>query len=56
MYFVTEFKLVEPKELVPLKDIIDSMMGSDAKKYSEQKEKIAPAHPQEDDEVKIDKQ
>jgi len=32
IYFVHEFKLIEPKELAPLKDLIDSLMGKDEKK------------------------
>lgn len=31
-YFVLEFKLVEPKELSPLQELIDSMMGQDKTK------------------------
>jgi MOB kinase activator 1 len=30
IYFVYEFKLIEQKELAPLKDLIDSLMGKDA--------------------------
>jgi len=32
IYFVHEFKLIDPKELQPLKDLIDSLMGKEAKK------------------------
>jgi len=32
IYFVHEFKLIEPKELAPLKDLIDSLMGKEEKK------------------------
>jgi len=31
IYFVYEFKLIEPKELEPLRDLIDSLMGKDSK-------------------------
>jgi len=31
IYFVHEFKLIDPKELQPLKDLIDSLMGKDNK-------------------------
>jgi hypothetical protein len=31
IYFVHEFKLIDPKELQPLKDLIDSLMGRDKK-------------------------
>lgn len=31
IYFVHEFKLIEPKELQPLKDLIDSLMGKETK-------------------------
>jgi len=37
IYFVYEFKLIEPKELEPLKDLIDSLMGKDKDK-TDQKE------------------
>jgi len=30
IYFVYEFKLIDPKELEPLKDLIDSLMGKDS--------------------------
>ena len=30
IYFVHEFKLIETKELAPLKDLIDSLMGKEA--------------------------
>lgn len=30
IYFVYEFKLIETKELAPLKDLIDSLLGKDA--------------------------
>lgn len=30
VYFVTEFKLVEPRELAPLQDLIQTLMGKDA--------------------------
>jgi len=29
IYFVHEFKLIDPKELQPLKDLIDSLMGKE---------------------------
>jgi len=29
IYFVYEFKLIDPKELAPLKDLTDSLMGKD---------------------------
>jgi len=32
IYFVHEFKLIDPKELQPLKDLIDSLMGKEGKK------------------------
>jgi len=31
IYFVYEFKLIDPKELEPLKDLIDTLMGKEAK-------------------------
>jgi MOB kinase activator 1 len=31
IYFVHEFKLIDPKELEPLRDLIDTLMGKDAK-------------------------
>ena len=31
IYFVVEFKLIDTKELDPLKDLIDSLMGRDGK-------------------------
>jgi len=34
IYFTTEFKLIEVKELAPLQDVIDGMMGKDAKEYA----------------------
>ena len=30
IYFVNEFKLIDVKELEPLKDLIDSLMGKEA--------------------------
>lgn len=44
IYFVHEFKLIDPKELQPLKDLIDSLMGkektaTEGKKPGETKEK-----------------
>lgn len=53
---MSEFKLVEQKEQAPLKNIIESMMGADAKKYAAEEQgrkdaKAAQAQLQ-DDEVK----
>jgi len=41
IYFVQEFKLIETKELEPLKDLIDSLMGKadDSKESAKEKEK-----------------
>jgi len=41
IYFVQEFKLIETKELEPLKDLIDSLMGKadDSKESTKEKEK-----------------
>jgi len=36
MYFVLEFKLVDSKELTPLQELIDSMMGQDKQKLMSQ--------------------
>ncbi len=33
----TEFKLIDPKELEPLKDLIDSLMGKDTGKEDDPK-------------------
>lgn len=33
MYFVKEFNLVDDKELAPMKDIIDKMLGKDLERY-----------------------
>jgi MOB kinase activator 1 len=38
IYFVHEFKLIDPKELQPLKDLIDSLMGKDNKPEGKKKE------------------
>jgi len=37
IYFVHEFKLIDPKELEPLKDLIDSLMGKDTAKEDDGK-------------------
>jgi len=39
IYFVHEFKLIDPKELAPLKDLIDSLMGKDQGKGDDGKGK-----------------
>jgi len=36
IYFVNEFKLVDQTEQQPLKEIIEGMMGKDAKEYNQQ--------------------
>ena len=38
IYFVNEFKLIDPVELAPLKDLIDSLMGKDAPGAGDSKE------------------
>lgn len=45
IYFVMEFKLIEPKELAPLKDLIDSLMGKDREKEKEKGGKPSPFFP-----------
>jgi hypothetical protein len=36
-YFVYEFKLIETKELAPLKDLIDSLLGKEKEKMKDEK-------------------
>jgi len=43
IYFVHEFKLIDPKELEPLKDLIDSLMGRDTGKEDDPKAAEAAA-------------
>jgi len=43
IYFVHEFKLIDPKELEPLKDLIDSLMGKDSGKDTTDDGKAAAA-------------
>jgi len=45
IYFVHEFKLIDPKELEPLKDLIDSLMGKDGSPAAPGKEDDKPADP-----------
>jgi len=42
-YFVLEFKLVDSKELSPLQELIDSMMGGDKQKLMGASGSSAPA-------------
>jgi len=50
IYFVKEFKLIDSKELEPLKDLIDNMLGQDAKKYAERDQAEKPAEQPDVDE------
>jgi len=47
MYFVKEFGLVDDKELAPMKDVIDRMLGKDLEKY---KKTTVASESKEDDE------
>jgi MOB kinase activator 1 len=55
IYFVYEFKLIEDKELEPLRDLIDSLMGKEDKGGDKGGDKpaaaaaAAPAEPSADD-------
>jgi len=54
IYFVHEFKLIDPKELQPLKDLIDSLMGKEKeiKREGDRPDRKSKKKPKDDGEKK----
>jgi MOB kinase activator 1 len=47
IHFVMEFKLIEPKELEPLKDLVDSLLGKETKQTADEQKAAQSSKPEQ---------